>query len=422
MKKVFVFLFIIIFFFLVLIYKSQIALFCNYLHSLKNEVKVNIYVSDLMKKNTDLHSKYNNQYFSWDKEQLYKKWTYFNGFLMRALIEYPKYNDFVEKYYFDNICDDGKINSEGNIWNEFELGSVDDIAPAKTLFYLSESPNWSKYKLNIDYCYKNLQKQPVLSKVGKNFVHKTTNNNWKTYPFSLDTVFMSLPFIAEYKHFYPENKNIDLKKDVFDRMDWIAKHLKNKNGLYYHGIKADGITANNIVWLRAVGWYAIAQVEILEYYPESKEKELLKQQLQIFLDSMLNFQNKKTGMWHNVVDLDEGHVCNYLETSGSAMMAYVLMKSFLEDYTPDKKYALAGLKAYNGIADKYLKINLFKENELSGIYCSSSVYNNPDEYCQCYKYVENEAKGIAPFILANSLVNKTFYKLFLNTKYNVSIK
>ena len=67
---------------------------------------------------------------------------------------------------------------------------------------------------------------------------------------------------------------------------------------------------------------------------------------------MLPYQDEKTGMWYQVVNRG-GIRPNYLETSGSAIFTYAIMKSvrlgFLEE-----SYFQYGRKAFDGICSTYL--------------------------------------------------------------------
>jgi rhamnogalacturonyl hydrolase YesR len=151
---------------------------------------------------------------------------------------------------------------------------------------------------------------------------------------------------------------------------------------------------------------------LISLYPEGKNKEVLKSVLGEYFDALLKYQDPKTGLWKNVIYPVNDYKCNLYETSGSAMISYVLMDSYVKGYVKDKKYAYAGLKAFNGVVKNKLKRNYADNFILSDSYRSSSVSDNVEGYCVCENYVINEAKGIAPLILASSVVEKTFERLY----------
>ena len=84
------------------------------------------------------------------------------------------------------------------------------------------------------------------------------------------------------------------------------------------------------------------------------------------------------------------------------MYSFSLLKGFSLGILKDKKYKEAGQKAFEGICKKYLKKRDGKYF-LGG--CCSVAGLSPDrngsfEYYMSEKVVENDAKGIGPFILA----------------------
>ena len=109
-------------------------------------------------------------------------------------------------------------------------------------------------------------------------------------------------------------------------------------------------------WLRALGWYSMALLDTLDKCEpdESCQKDYdnLRQVFVDLTDSMLKFQDE-SGLWYQLPALG-GKEPNYLETSGSAIMAYSLLKGVRLGFLPES-YRAYGLKAFHGICDKYLK-------------------------------------------------------------------
>ena len=345
--------------------------------TVKNLEKVELYTSQIVSKNNMNSEKYPN------------KWKYYNGVLMYALLQTGQYDKFVNLFYDEAINDD------------YSIGELDSIAPARTLFYLDSK----KYKEKLDFVYQELLKQETLSDCANNYKHKMNNPRWEKYPLSLDGLYMALPFVMEYSKMY----NLHEEKAIFERLNFISNNLKLKNNLYTHGISSDGKTTNGIVWLRACGWYAMAQVDIIELMPESKEKEILKKQLILFFDAMLKYQH--SGMWKNVIFPKNNLKCNKYETSGSLMLSYAMMKSYTLGFVKNPKYAIEGVKIFNKVVSKNLKKDKNGIYNLKDIYKSSSVYDVLEEYCVCEKYIENDAKGIAPLILSSLYVRPSLNKL-----------
>jgi unsaturated rhamnogalacturonyl hydrolase len=79
----------------------------------------------------------------------------------------------------------------------------------------------------------------------------------------------------------------------------------------------------------------------------------------------------------------------------------------------DKKYASLGRKTFDGICDKYLSISLDGELDLGGICLVAGLgpENNRRrdgsyEYYISEPVVENDAKGVAPFVLCYTEVKR----------------
>lgn len=314
----------------------------------------------------------------WDKKNITTDWNYYSGFMIYALFKTGLYNDFIENYYKDNTLPNGNVRF-------YTKGELDSVLPALSLYQF----NSKKYKKTIDYVYKQLLSQPKVAELGNNYAHKIKNSAWVLFPVATDGTYMIFPFLTEHGDY----------DFVYEKLKWYEKHLRKDNGLYSHGITYFG-KQNKITWLRGIGWYAMAQVEVIERFPEGKQKEDLKKNLVPFFDNMLKYRDEKSKMWTNVVNPENKKLKNNrLETSGSAMMAYSMLKACNNGYV-EEKYCTYGEETFNGIVNRNLK-----QNNLKDIYLSSSVKMLEDEY-NIHPYVTNDAKGIAPLILTAVEVKK----------------
>ena len=186
-------------------------------------------------------------------------------------------------------------------------------------------------------------------------------------------------------------------------------------GLYYHAYDASrqafwcdketGLSKN--FWLRALGWYSMALLDTLSKCEPGKEYqneyEKLKSAFVRLMKDMIKYQHE-SGMWYQLPTLG-GKDPNYLETSGSAIMAYSLLKGVRLGFLPEE-YRENGRKAFHGICDRYLKEKDGKLN-LGGICLVAGLgpEKNPRrdgsfEYYMSEPIVENDAKGVGPLLLA----------------------
>lgn len=86
-------------------------------------------------------------------------------------------------------------------------------------------------------------------------------------------------------------------------------------------------------WGRAMGWYAMALVDVLDYFPTNHPK---RSEIEVILQRLaaaaVKAQDPKSGVWFQILDKNtdlsrehrEGG--NYLEASGSSMFCYALLK------------------------------------------------------------------------------------------------
>lgn len=170
-----------------------------------------------------------------------------------------------------------------------------------------------------------------------NFWHK------KIYPNQvwLDGLYMGQPFYMEYETRFNDKKNYP---DIFNQFFNVVKNMRDeKTGLYYHAYdsskemfwcdKTTGLSKN--FWLRALGWYSMALLDTLTKTDNSYQPayDQLKQVFIDLMESMVKFQDE-SGMWYQVVNMG-GREKNYLETSGSAIMAYSMLKGVRLGFLPE---------------------------------------------------------------------------------------
>jgi unsaturated rhamnogalacturonyl hydrolase len=332
-------------------------------------------------------------------------WNYIDGCMILAVLGLYNFTG-LQKYlnFADNFID-YYINPDGTIKTySIEEYNLDNINEGKVLFDLYKYTGKEKYRQAIDLIYSQIEAHPR-TKEG-NFWHK------KNYPDQvwLDGLYMAQPFYLKYEKEYNNRCNYH---DIFNQFYNVEKYLKDpETGLYYHAYdesrnmfwcnKQTGCSGH--FWLRAMGWFAMALVDILEILEDENESEdflRIKNIYKNLIDSLLNYQDK-SGMWFQVADLPE-RKGNYLETSGSAIIACSILKAVKREIL-GTEYREYGLKAFKGICERYLYEKDGRLN-LGGI-CLVAGLGGRDgrdgsfEYYMSEPVVENEAKGVAPFLLA----------------------
>ncbi len=335
-------------------------------------------------------------------------WNYIDGCMILALLETYQATGEKKYYEFADAFIDHRVGESGAIKGyDPEEYNIDNVNAGKTLFALYGMNGKEKYRRAIELIYGQVKNQPRTME--GNFWHK------KIYPNQvwLDGMYMGQPFYMEYETKFNHKENYG---DIFAQFANVVKHMRDeKTGLYYHGYDASkkafwcnqetGLSEN--FWLRAIGWYSMALLDTLSKCEPGEEYraeyENLKKVFVQLMDDMLRFQDE-SGMWYQLPAL-AGRTPNYLETSGSAIMAYSLLKGVRLGFLPEQ-YRKPGIKAFNGICDRYLK-EKDGSLQLGGICLVAGLgpESNPRrdgsfEYYMSEPVVENDAKGVGPLLLA----------------------
>ena len=342
-----------------------------------------------------------NQFFSWDNEHRSREngqpylysWSYYNGVIFEGL-KYIYDHSGEERLltyireFLDAMITDGELNEHAGYVAHH---GVDCYKTASLLALLC---GLGEYE---DVCAKLYRDLTVTNApyseeaLGGNYWHVWASKKPPKYKVWLDGIYMTQPFLARYAKRIEDHEQ---QRAVFNRFCWIAENLRAENGLYCHaGNQKDDVCP--FFWLRAIGWYAMAQVDVMEYMPEEYLPRM-KQDLKTFIDGMLCCQDV-SGMWRNLVDqpLSES---NRTESSGSAMMIYCILKAirlgFLDD--ADESYKRAAQAGFCTLAEEKLT-----DGGLKDIYLMAAA-SGVDNYGTLEWYKINEGKGIGPFIMAYS--------------------
>ena len=346
------------------------------------------------------------QYFDEFVPYKAKRWCYEDGILLKAALDLYKstndeyFKDFILNYLDKFIDENG--NALGYPKQEY---STDDCQSAFVLPWAYEVTKKEKYKKAIDIFYSQLQEQPRC-KCG-NFFHKLR------YPYQvwMDGLYMAQPFyvieglkrndISVIDDTLSQFRNV--RKYLFDESRHIYVHAYDEQKVMQWSNKEDGKSANS--WSRACGWMMMALVDIVEIFgknnPNSKELIAMYKEL---IDGLIPYLDKEYTMLYQVIDHpnEEG---NYLETSGSAMMAYSLLKACRLGVLDDG-YGKLGEIMFNNITRKYLREDESGHYFLGGICQVAGLDNEKRDGSRKYYYSEkiseNEVKGCAPYFMAYS--------------------
>lgn len=339
-------------------------------------------------------------------------WNYIDGCMITAVLALAeitgekKYADFADRFIDHYVSEDGSILGYSR-----EKYNLDDINEGRTLFDLYKKTGKEKYKKAIFSLYEQLREQPRT--VTGNFWHKQIypNQIW------LDGLYMAQPF---YLRFMREFGGGDYSDSISQFKNVRKLMFDEEKRLYVHGLDcskeafwADKETGRSAsFWLRSIGWFSVALADAAEELEDADAKETLSAIFAELIDGIAQYADPETGMFYQVVDRG-GEKGNYLETSGSSMIAYAMLKGARIGLL-DKKYAAFGKKTFDGICEKYLKINENGGLDLGGICLVAGLGpENNRRRDGTYAYyisepvVENDAKGVAPFILCYTEIKRS---------------
>ncbi len=358
------------------------------------------------------------KYFSWDNEKrtpgdkpyLYD-WSYYNGVVMEGLYDIyetdpeanSEYLEYVKEYLDAMIVSDEKGHKylSPNLAGYVDCHGADCYKTAALLARVGISEQNEDY-LQIcadlyrdltDTSYTNTRGHIVPVEyteegLGYNYWHGWADNKAPKYKVWLDGIYMLQPFISRYAAETGDTEQLAL---VQNRLDWVRETMLAPDGMYWHAANsADDLCKYH--WTRAMGWYGMAMVDVMEVMPEEYLEDR-KEALKVFVDGVLKYQDE-SGLWANVADWEITDT-NRLEVSGTSMMVYTILKGVRNGWL-DESYKEAAVKAF--VAMTELKLD---EEGLHDIYFKATA-DNTDNYQDPEFYLTDEGKGSGPFIMAYS--------------------
>lgn len=337
-------------------------------------------------------------------------WNYEDGTVLLGVKQLyeatgdEKYFKFIEDYLKYFIKDDGTIDHY-----EPEKYNIDSINSGKILFFMYDKTGDEKYRKAIEIMMNQLRSQPRCA--CGNFFHKGIypNQIW------LDGLYMAQPFYMEYETRYEKKEKYN---DIISQFDNVQKLLYNKErGLCYHAYdeakeqfwadKKTGCSPN--FWLRSMGWYLMALVDTMdsmsfEIFEQYKKLEGIFKQM---LNGILQYQDKESKLFYQIVDRGDT-VGNYLETSGSAMIAYAILKGCRMGVLLKEKYICRGIEILNSLichklVEKNGELHLTDICQMAGLGPDSKPSRDGSiEYYLSEKVVDDDPKGVGPLMMAYS--------------------
>lgn len=288
---------------------------------------------------------------------------YTNAVLYRGFeLAYNKTGNLTYYNYIKSQVDQF-VDSAGNLGEDYStsLYSLDDLRIGPNLLFLYEGTQDERYKNAAGQLRAQLDRQPRTPSGG--FWHRKP-----TYPNQmwLDGIYMAQPFYAQWTQVF-DPANATAWDDIILQFDLIEEHCRNKTtNLLVHGydeskvaVWADPITgAAPHVWDRAVGWYFMALIDVLDYLPKTHSGYAkLLGYIQSLAVGVKASQGTNGGWWLVMDEPYPGMKGNYIESSGTAMFTAAFLKAIRLGYIDRATYLGTAQKAYSLMTTKFVAEN-----------------------------------------------------------------
>jgi unsaturated rhamnogalacturonyl hydrolase len=327
----------------------------------------------------------------------------------------------VDKY----VTDDGTITGY-----KADGHTLDDVEMGRAVLLVYRVTQQVKYYKAAKFLHDQLALQPRTASGG--YWHKQIypNQMW------LDGAYMAEPFRAAYAATFQEPGDFD---DIAKQLLLMDEHMRDaKTGLLKHGWDESGSGGGQMawadkttglspeVWARAMGWYAMALVDVLDWFPKSHpQRAALVAALNRTAAAVVKYQDPTSNLWWQVMDrgvkgfehvkgpngsdievIPEPPNGNYLEASASCMFVYALAKGVRIGYLPQSDEANAKW-GWEGIQGAFVRTDPGGLMVLNGTVKVGGLGGTPYrsgtfEYYVGEKTGANDAKGIGAFLLAGS--------------------
>lgn len=306
--------------------------------------------------------------------------------------------------YFNYIKDwvDSVVIAPGVI-DHYMKGSLDDYMAAILMFPLYEKTWDKKYSVTLDMLMANIKNWVKNSYGG--FFHK----EWRPNQMWLDGLYMAGPLQALYgknfkeKYFLNEavHQAVIMYENIQDKNTKLLYHAWDPSKAAEWCNKETGLAPE--FWGRALGWYVVAILDIMECLDESSEeyKKLAAIEQEVLL-AVLSYQQKENKLWYQVVNKADCEG-NWPESSCSCLFVYAAAKAVRMGVI-EKEYLEAALSGFEAIIREFTQLDDEGNLLLSGVCIGTGVLDY-EGYINRPTSV-NDLHGMGAFLLMCSEIAK----------------
>ena len=334
-------------------------------------------------------------------------WNYEDGCVLKGCADLYRATgdaacrDFVLRYMEKFVTPDGSIPN-------FPLDkyNIDSINCGKLLFFALDETGDARYRKAADFHVERLKTHPRCA--CGNFWHK------EIYPEQiwLDGLYMAQPFRVEYDMRFGGKREA---ADVVRQFENVKRYLYvPEKGLYVHACDVarqqpwanpeTGKSAN--FWLRSMGWYLMALADCLELMDEQlyEHWRALRDLFVEAVAGIAKWRDPESGLWYQVIDRADVEG-NYIETSGSAMAVYAILKGVRLGILDSETWRADAVSAFENLTALKLKQDENGDWRLNDI-CKvaglgpGAQRDGSVAYYLSEPRVADDAKGVGPWMMA----------------------
>ncbi|MCZ4123309.1 glycoside hydrolase family 88/105 protein [Streptomyces sp. H39-S7] len=330
-------------------------------------------------------------------------WSYPVGlYLYGQYLVYQRTRDPKDLAYIKSWVD-RFVDSKGAIGQSFN--SLDSMLAGRLLVIMHHETGQAKYRTAATRIRDRLATYPRTSDGG--FWHATADS--RAHQLWSDGVFMVNPFLVEYGREFDDAAYTD--DEATKQLVVYGTHLQRPNGLLKHAYDeskavswadpSTGLAPEH--WCRAVGWYGMAAVGVLDAVPANQPRRArLLTILRNLAAGIERAQDPATGRWFQVVDKGS-RSDDWTETSCSSMFTFTLSRAVERGYV-DPHYAAVAQRGYQGVLAR-VSLGADGRTELSDI----SIGTNVGDYAYYIGRTRavNDFHGLGAFLIMNEQLRRT---------------
>ncbi|MER6567314.1 glycoside hydrolase family 88 protein [Streptomyces sp. NPDC001093] len=289
------------------------------------------------------------------------------------------------------------VHSDGTIAQSFN--SLDSMEAGRLLVILHHETGQDRYRKAARKIRDRLNSYPRTSDGG--FWHADTSS--RAHQLWADGAYMVNPFLVEYGREFGDSAytNGEAARQLFV----YGGHLQVANGLLRHAYDesrsaswadpATGLAPEH--WCRAVGWYAMALVNVLDAIPaDQPRRPQLLGTLRTLASALEKYQDPASGRWFQVMDKGS-RPDNWTETSCSSMFAYALSRGVRQGYL-DPHFDAVARRGYQGVLAR-LSVGADGRTNLADISVGTDVGDYA--YYVGRTRATNDFHGLGAFLIMN---------------------